>query len=136
MGQIAILKEQERRQRILLGKVDWIVTDSPLVLSPIYARDEQREFVTEASNAAFSCYENINIWIKRVKPYQGYGRSQSEDQARVLDGEILWHLNDQNIPIHFEVDGDGDAPAKILQFLAGLLTNVHAHRIAAEADRN
>jgi hypothetical protein len=135
-SQIAILKEQERRQRCLLGKVDWVITDSPLVLGPVYTKDALRETVTDASNAAFSCYTNINIWIKRVKPYQGYGRSQSEDQARMLDGDILWHLNEQNIPIHFDVDGDSNAPMKIVEAITGYLTNVFAERIAAEAACN
>lgn len=33
-------------------------------------------------------YNNFNIFLERVKPYQEVGRNQSEDEARELDSKI------------------------------------------------
>lgn len=115
-NQLLILGEQERRQRRLIGKVDYVVTDSPLILGPSYATELTDILaVTLAARSMFEKYDNINIWLNRVKPYQQYGRRQTEEQARQKDSEIREALHD--IPFHFVVDGDSDAPLKILDFI-------------------
>lgn len=115
-NQLLILGEQERRQRRLIDKVDYVVTDSPLILGPTYATDPTDKWaVTLAARTMFAKYENVNIWLNRVKPYQQYGRRQTEEQAREKDREIHEALHD--IPFHFVVDGDSDAPLKILDFI-------------------
>ena len=59
----------------------------------------------------FQQYNNINIFLKRVKPYQKYGRTQSLEEAIELDNQILKLLIDGNIP--FDVlDGDETAITK------------------------
>ncbi len=117
-NQLLILGEQERRQRRLLDKVDYVVTDSPLILGPTYSVDPvDKAAVAQAANMMFAKYDNVNIWLNRVKPYQQYGRRQTEEQAREKDVQIRAYLTSFGCPIHFEVDGDRNAPLKILDFL-------------------
>ena len=52
-NQIHIFAEQFRRQFRLLGKVDYIVTDSPLILSSVYFRDYLFSLRHEGPQAAF-----------------------------------------------------------------------------------
>lgn len=114
-NQRKVLTKQDRRQRRFVGKVDWIVTDSPLVLSVLYAPPPwaTEEFFKEVWQT-FDQYENINVWIDRVKPYQKYARHHDEDEARDLDGRLR---NLCNHIIDFTVPGDENAPAKVVQYL-------------------
>lgn len=114
-NQRKVLLRQERRQRRYLGHVEWIVTDSPLVLSCLYGTDEYstKEFHQEVWDL-YNKYENVNIWIDRVKPYELYARHHSEEEARELDLRLLDLIGEQ---IHFRTPGDRDAPSRVLDFL-------------------
>lgn len=117
-----VTRTQERRQRRLIDKVDWVVTDSPLLLGIFYVNGEQATpALFEDIERMFNRYENVNVYINRVKPYAPYGRSQSEDEARVLDTRIRSFMRGR---IDLEVDGDVDAPDKILAFLRERHTGV------------
>ena len=115
--QLHVLAEQERRQRRLVGKVDYIVTDSPLLTGLAYVSDP-RDFhgVEESSKSLFAHYDNVNFVIKRVKPYAKYGRNQTEDEARALDRRLIDEIwADQ--PIDLIVSGNETAPQVILDHL-------------------
>lgn len=114
-NQRLVTEEQERRQRRLLGKVQWIVTDSPLVLGCLYSQGEFNtpEFHQEVWDK-FNSYENVNIWLDRVKPYQLYGRHHSEDEARDLDRKLRDLIGDK---IHFTTPGSPAAPRRVMRFL-------------------
>lgn len=114
-NQRKVLTKQNKRQQRFVGKVDWIITDSPLLLSILYAPPAwaTKEFELEVWKT-FNQYENINVWIERVKPYQKYARHHDEDEARELDVR----LRDICGPIiDFSVPGDEHAPAKVVEFL-------------------
>lgn len=114
-NQSKVMAEQERRQARLVGQVDWIVTDSPLVLSNIYASGafDTQEFRDEVWRR-FDAYNNVNIWIERVQPYQEYGRHHTESQAREIDERLK---NMMNGKLDFSVKGDVEAPHKVISFL-------------------
>lgn len=111
----ALLEEQEARQARLVGKVDYIITDSPLLLGLLYCRGQ---FATtpfmDRVKQAFNSYDNINFLIERVKPYQPYGRRQSEDSARWLDRQAWSMLAALDIPFK-RIPGDESAPHTILK---------------------
>lgn len=115
----AMLDEQYRRQWRLKNKVDFIITDSPLLLSAIYSTDNN---VIQSAHARFKEFDNINFYIRRVKPYAEYGRVQSEDEARELDKRIFQFLMDTKIWQHM-VLGNKEAPIKLLN----VLRNHHGH---------
>ncbi|MCL2076835.1 MAG: AAA family ATPase [Oscillospiraceae bacterium] len=99
-NQKTIFDEQCRRMDRLIGKVDVIVTDAPLLLNNIYLKDggidsdNHKKYVVDK----FKSYDNINIFIERTKAaYETRGRTQSLEESKSLDGNIRDILNENNI---------------------------------------
>lgn len=111
-----ILAEQNLRLRRLVGKVQFAVTDSPLLLSTIYTDIDYpvsfRWFVEDM----FNSYSNFNFLIKRTKPYVQIGRNQDEDQARRIDAQIASTLSRLGHKTSIVI-GDGTAKTVIFDFV-------------------
>ena len=91
-NQVYVFGKQHHTIMRLLGKVDVIVTDSPLLLSIIYGRTEGEAFrnlVIEKNEQL----NRMNFFLMRQKQYNPSGRLQTEDQARMKDIEIKDMLN-------------------------------------------
>lgn len=114
-NQQLVTSEQDRRQRRLVGQVDYVITDSPLLLGCVYGEGvwAQKE-MQEQWHRLFHSYQNISIYIDRVKPYQPYGRNQNEDEARILDRRFKKLTEGL---IDFYVPGDEYAPAVVMGLL-------------------
>lgn len=95
-NQTLILCEQDRRLKRLIGKVDVIVTDSPLLLSIIYANDKNKDF-EEMVLKEFNKYNNFNLVVLRntKQEYQQSGRKESLEESIKKDKEIM-ELLDSN----------------------------------------
>lgn len=103
IAQEDILFEQARRQDMLQDKVDLIITDSPLRMSVVYGSNP------EQVKAFMKGYDQIDVFVSRVKPYNQKGRMQTEAQAveidAILRGEVeftitgnvlgAWNLADE-----------------------------------------
>ncbi len=105
-----MLAEQSHRQLCLLNKVDFIITDSPLVLANYYRKFHENKILEntcfdELVVEIFNKYDNLNIFLKRktTTEYQQAGRLQNQEDAIKIDAEIQKVLNDNNIP-YFEID--------------------------------
>lgn len=115
-NQLAILGEQDRRLRRLVGQVEWAITDSPLPLGIVYMTPEYRDWLTAATWCAFERYDNRNVFINRVKPYVQSGRNQTEAEATALDKTVFkLYLaaaagGNEDTCI---TDGDAEAPYRI-----------------------
>jgi hypothetical protein len=97
--EVYVFAKQHHRIKMVADKVDYIVTDSPIILPIIYDNvygDTFHEFVIDV----FSGYNNANFILERKKRYNPIGRLQDEDEARALDGEIQKLLDTENIPYH------------------------------------
>lgn len=114
--QIYIFGKQNRRQHILHHQVDWAITDSPILLSALYAPKNYYPAFTKLCLQTFASYDNINIVLNRVKPYINLGRNQTEEEAREIDKRVKIFMYENQIP-YFEVDGDLHAPEKILEII-------------------
>jgi len=68
------------------GKVDIIVTDSPILLSAAYENDNT--YFKSAIFREFNKYNNHNIYLNRDVPYDENGRNQTEEEAVKLDKGI------------------------------------------------
>ena len=105
-NQAYIFGEQSYRISRCAGKVDVIVTDSPLPLSVMYNNDER---LTENFNKAvmdvFNTYDNLNYLLLRVKPYNPVGRKQTEAESDALGASVISLLKDRNIPYR-SIEGD------------------------------
>lgn len=113
-----IFLEQYRRQKRLVNHVDYVITDSPLPLNIIYAREQlckDDQFKTGVING-FNEFNNFNIMLQRCKPYSHYGRKESSDQALNIDNDCVRLLNNMNLLFKY-VRGDEDSPVIIYNML-------------------
>ncbi len=94
-NQLYVTAHQHHRQFILDGKVDVIVTDSPLVIGLFYMGEPEPEVAVPMKVMLLSMFaqqKNLNFFIRRVKAYNPAGRNQTEDEAKELDQEMLEFL--------------------------------------------
>ena len=105
-NQIYIFAKQYYRITRCAEKVDVILTDSPLLLSPFYNKDPDiDEPLKEIVFKINLKYDNLNYFLKRVKKYNPIGRLQSEAESN----EYGMHIKDmmKSFGIKFkEIDGD------------------------------
>lgn len=94
--QLYILAKQERRQQDLVGKVDYVICDSPLLNALVYGKDLAPSFEHVVVDM-FNSFDNINVFVSRNKPYHPEGRFQSEEQALMLDDDFLGVLEERGL---------------------------------------
>lgn len=115
--QLYITAKQHHRIFLLKNKVDYCVTDSPLLLSLVYSRMMPQSFHPFVKDI-FHEYDNLAVILKRTKPYVLFGRTQTEDEAKDLDAQIRTLVYSQVPPnMILETNGDATAPAAILSWL-------------------
>lgn len=125
--QLYVVAAQNRKLVRLIGQVNYIITDSPLIMAlpyckPDYYPDTFPKLVWDVWNRQ----PNINIFIKRVKPFHQVGRHHNEEQSKVLDGQIKLMLYENKVPF-YEVDGDAEARHKILKYVKYAEESVMIH---------
>jgi hypothetical protein len=100
--QLFVLANQNRRlQRIEESNenVDYIITDSPLLLSAIFAdqHNYKHNYVSFQNFCIdlFASYDNVNLVLNRtaLTKYDANGRVEDEYEAVQLDNKILKTLN-------------------------------------------
>lgn len=96
-NQAYVFGNQSYRISRLAGKVDVAVTDSPILLSCHYGKNEPDVF-KEAVLAKFNENENINFIIRRVKPYNQIGRIHTEEESDKISDELVAMLTKYHIP--------------------------------------
>lgn len=90
--------EQSYRMSRCKDKVDIIVTDSPLLLSIIYNKDDNiRDNFNRMVQSEFDSYNNLNFLLSRDKPYNLSGRLQSETESDSIHNNIVQMLKDLGI---------------------------------------
>lgn len=109
--QLYILAKQNRKITRLINQVDFIITDSPILLGLIYDEEKNKLFI-DLVWKLFNEYDNYNYFINRVKKYAQYGRNQVESEAREIDFKIRDLI--AYLPFK-EIDGDDIAPSSILE---------------------
>jgi len=89
--ELYILSKQLREESNLYGNVDWIISDRPLNMSSVYDR-----FYSGSGLLIDTCkrirelqihegLKHLDLFVKRIKPYNQAGRFESEDSARKVD---------------------------------------------------
>lgn len=117
-NQIYVLGKQYHRMYRLLGKTDYIVTDSPLLFSLYYGSGHGNSF-KQLVLELYKSMDNVNVFLKRVKPYVAVGRMQTEDQAKHIDIELMNILSANNISYQTVV-GDRVAADEIYNNVIGV----------------
>ena len=125
--QIYFLGKQVRRESMLYGKVDWIVTDSPVMMNLYYAQRYCSSTLAEGVRSATLAFyrqavedghKHIHILLERNKPYIGAGRYQTETEALEIDVGVKRVLEDLKVPVLTSL-----AEEKDLMALLGQLKN-------------
>jgi nicotinamide riboside kinase len=83
-NEVYLFAKQHHRIHRLLGKVRYIITDRPLILSNLYNEvygDNSSQFSNLVLHEV-NKMRNFNILLERVKPYVSKGRNQTEEQSR------------------------------------------------------
>jgi tRNA uridine 5-carbamoylmethylation protein Kti12 len=96
--QIYLTAKQNHKQDMLRGKVDYCITDSPLLLGLHYAAPDYYPSYRVLLKEIWNSYENINFFLTRVKPYVAVGRNQNEEESNRISLGIVDMLN------HYRVD--------------------------------
>jgi len=89
-----VLANQYHRLWRLQGKVDVVVTDSPLLLNMIYNTKHH-----DLTRELFEEFDNDNYFIIRSKQYMKYGRTQTHEEAKQIDEKVKVVLNGYNYDI-------------------------------------
>lgn len=79
--------KQRKKIRQVLGKVPFIITDSPLPLSLIYGDGESTEF-KDYVLLDFNTYNNVNFLVVRDHEFSGVGRHQTEAEADAVAASV------------------------------------------------
>jgi len=111
--QVYIFAKQNRRQAILKNKVDWIITDSPLILSAVYAPVNYYNSFSNLCLEAFNEYDNYNFMLNRVKKYSTIGRFHTEKQAKGVDKKVKDFMDTNDIPYDY-ANGGVSGPYEIM----------------------
>lgn len=102
--QLYILANQHRKLNRLWGQVEYVVTDSPLILSGYYnilnlnkklktISYDQEVFLPLLLNI-WKNYENFSVLLERDDSleYQAWGRNQTHEEAKRMDKELNDYL--------------------------------------------
>lgn len=111
-NQVWLFANQHHRIHRLLNKVKFVITDSPLLLSIIYAKDYSatfNQFVLEEHLKL----NNQNYFLQRTKKYSPVGRVQTEEEARQLD-RTIWNALEKNRIDFTQIIATKDSAEQIL----------------------
>lgn len=105
--QLFVLANQNRRLDRLRDQVEWVVSDSPILLgihykTPDYLPENFENLIFEL----WGTYDNYNFVIERNHPYNPIGRNQNEEEAKEIDASIIRMLEQNNIPYTKILSGD------------------------------
>lgn len=84
-----VFAEQHHRISRLMGKVDFIISDSPLFLQAFYKPDDYPEEFSGFAIAMAKRYPSINIFISRNHPYDPAGRVHTEAESDKISGDMM-----------------------------------------------
>lgn len=99
--QIYLLAKQMKAELPLYGKVKYLVTDSPFLLSGFYSELYYgKTYITDTANNVMADTaekaNRINVFINRNKPFVEKGRYETEEQAKANDVAMKEFLKENN----------------------------------------
>lgn len=118
-----VSKQQYLMLKAVYGKVDYLVTDSPL-LAGFYYNRHHPDNVCDVSKtekmilSKMKEFNNIYIFLKRNKnfPYEHIGRIHDEDQSNKIEKELKELLDELGIE-YLEIVSDVNNITEILNYI-------------------
>lgn len=112
-----ILAHQNRRLVRLKGKVDYVITDSPILLGLAYTpADYYPNYFSKFIHEVWNSYNNINIVLFRNTVYNPQGRNQQLEEAMEKD-KIMVELLEGNNDKFIIVETDRTTKYEILGYI-------------------
>lgn len=93
-GQSIIYGQQLERESSLYNKVEYLVTDSPLILCPVYQKHYNGHesikhcVLKDLQIAETMDVVHMNFLLKRQKPFDARGRYEDEKTAKLIDKKV------------------------------------------------
>lgn len=112
LDQLYLTAKQARREQLLYGKVDVIVTDSPLLLGPFYCSKMEgpnyiKNLVWEwLAQTQGMGVRRENFFLIRTKPFNPKGRFHSEEESIKIDEELATFLHSEGVKFKYVKDAD------------------------------
>ena len=88
---------QYERLNRLRGKVDVIVTDSPLLLGQVYGKKSVDKEYKDEIRKRYDSFDNYNAFIVRGNNFTQKGRVHNLEESKQLDADVLQMLSDNKI---------------------------------------
>ena len=99
--QLWVLAHQHRKLVRLKDKVDYIITDSPVLLSiayrGVYEGPMYTDLIDQLALECYSMYNNINVFLNRPNAFDTTGRAQDIALSKKIDHHILSILTENNV---------------------------------------
>jgi hypothetical protein len=127
-NQFLVSAQQNYKQDMLLGQVDAVITDSPILLGLMYYNETDesvRKPFTELLINLFKRNNNIVFYIERQKKYNPNGRNQTEEEARAIDVKVLELLKNNGIN-YISIPGNPSGLDDLFTIVKGELEKEHA----------
>lgn len=122
-NQFYVTAKQMHREFVVLGQVDVLITDSPLLIGLMYYKEDNQklqesyeQFIVET----FKSRNNINIFIDRKKSYNPNGRNQTLDEAKEIDDNIKALLDKHGLD-YYEITGTKLGTEEVAKYVEGIL---------------
>lgn len=87
-NQVYLLGKQTNRLEMLRGKVDAIITDSPLLLCSIYKHENYPASFDDLVKWQYDQYNNLNYFLQRQKDFNPKGRVHNLEESIKIDQDV------------------------------------------------
>jgi len=114
--QLKITAKQHHYLHMLKNKVDYVITDSPLILGLIYKPNNYFKSFDNLVLDLYNSYDNINILLKRKFKYNINGRNESEIESINKRNQLVDILNNNKIN-YIEFDSNKKSANNIFNYL-------------------
>jgi len=118
--QLYVLAHQNRKLVRLADKVEYIITDSPVLLSIVYRHIYEgpmySDLIDKLALECYGMYDNINFMLERGAGFEHEGRAQDYEQSLKIDNEIIKVFKEYDIDYH-SLPVDEECVDKMLRIL-------------------
>ena len=123
--QIYLLGKQIRRETVLLGKADVLITDAPPGICGFYTEKYSPPAIKRAIHTTLRSYreqseidghEHVDIWLKRIHAYDPGGRYETEEEALEVSVEMKKLLIREGYDL-MEINPDFSSLDRLIAFL-------------------
>ncbi len=94
--QSIIMGKQGFSQYSLIESVDYLITDSPILLSPFYARYHNQLYgineIEALAKVEFDRYENLNFLFEPEHAFEKLGRRHDEEECKIIRKKLPEYL--------------------------------------------